>query len=277
MAGRSMNDIKAHIKSVESTRQITKAMELVATSKLRRAKERAERSRLYYEVLKSAIDNIEELGEVGASIWTKPEGNKALYIVIAGDRGLAGGYNSNIFRLAASLLKDGDAVLPIGKKALEYYKHRDFEIFDTSYEYADDVSVGRAFDISEAVTKAYERGEFSSVVLIYTKFASMLSQVATSEELLPLTPEKRDTPNVIFEGDPIEMLAKIVPQYIGGLLTAAMAESLASESGARRTAMSSANKNATEMIDSLMLSYNRARQAVITQEITEIVSGAEAL
>ncbi len=277
MAGRSMNDIKAHIKSVESTRQITKAMELVATSKLRRAKERAERSRPYFEVLKAAIDNIEELSEAGESIWTKPLGDRTLYIVIAGDRGLAGGYNSNIFRLAASLIKEGDAVLPIGKKALEHYRHRGYEIFDSTYEYADDVSVGRAFDISEAVTKAYEGGEFGVVVLIYTKFASMLSQVATSEELLPLTPEKTDSPNIIFEGDPAEMLSKIVPQYIGGLLTAAMAESLASESGARRTAMSSANKNATEMIDSLMLSYNRARQAVITQEITEIVSGSEAL
>ncbi len=273
-----MNDIKAHIKSVESTRQITKAMELVATSKLRRAKEKAERSRPYFEILRSAIDRLEEFSEAGDSIWTKPEKEKALYIVIAGDRGLAGGYNSNIFRLASSEMKDGDAVLPIGKKAQEYYRHRGYEIFDSTYEYADDVSVGRAFDIAEEVSSAYLRAEFGKVVLIYTKFASMLSQIASSEQLLPLTPEKTtNESDMIFEGDPEEMLQKIIPQYIGGIITAATAEALASESAARRTAMSSANKNADEMISSLMLSYNRARQAVITQEITEIVSGAEAL
>ena len=281
MAGTSMNDIKAHIKSVESTRQITKAMELVATSKLRRAKEKAERSRPYHKVLGEAIDALDNSGEVKESLWSKrTEGGKTLYIVIAGDRGLAGGYNSNIFRLTASMMKEGDAVLPIGKKALEHYRHKGVELFSQMYEYAEDVSVGRALDISEAVSSAYSNGEFTSVKLVYTRFVSMLTQLATSEELLPLdrSGEKSEKePNVLFEGDPEEMLGKIVPQYIGGILSCAIAESLASESGARRTAMNSANKNATEMIDSLMLQFNRARQAVITQEITEIVSGSEAL
>jgi len=282
MAGTSMNDIKAHIKSVESTRQITKAMELVATSKLRRAKEKAERSRPYYKVLREAIDAIESSGEVKDSLWSEAkDSGKTLYIVIAGDRGLAGGYNSNIFRLAASLMKEGDAVLPIGKKALEHYRHKGAEIFSAAYEYADELSVGRAFDISEAVAAAYAGGEFSEVKLVYTRFVSMLTQLATSEVLLPLAEndgsDSTKEPNLIFDGDPDEMLAKIVPQYVGGILYCAISESLASESGARRTAMNSANKNATEMIDSLMLQFNRARQAVITQEITEIVSGSEAL
>lgn len=282
MAGTSMNDIKAHIKSVESTRQITKAMELVATSKLRRAKERAERSRPYYQVLGAAIDAIDNSSEAKGSLWMSGEGNgKTLFIVIAGDRGLAGGYNANIFRLTASMMNDGDAVLPIGKKALEHYKHKGTELFTTIYEYVDDVSVGRALDISEAVSSAYAEGRFSKVVLVYTKFVSMLTQLPTSEVLLPLDrsgdARVAKEPNMLFEDDPEEMLNKIVPQYIGGILTCAVAESLASESGARRTAMNSANKNASEMIDSLMLSYNRARQAVITQEISEIVSGAEAL
>ena len=281
MAGTSMNDIKAHIKSVESTRQITKAMELVATSKLRRAKEKAERSRPYHKVLGEAIDALDNSGEVKESLWSKrTEGGKTLYIVIAGDRGLAGGYNSNIFRLTASMMKEGDAVLPIGKKALEHYRHKGVELFSQMYEYAEDVSVGRALDISEAVSSAYSKGEFTSIKLVYTRFVSMLTQLATSEELLPLDrsgEKSKKEPNVLFEGDPEEMLGKIVPQYIGGILSCAIAESLASESGARRTAMNSANKNATEMIDSLMLQFNRARQAVITQEITEIVSGSEAL
>lgn len=281
MAGTSMNDIKAHIKSVESTRQITKAMELVATSKLRRAKEKAERSRPYYKVLREAINTIDSSGEARESIWSETkDSGKTLFIVIAGDRGLAGGYNSNVFRLAASLMKEGDAVLPIGKKALEHYRHRGVEIFSSACEYADDVSVGRAFDLSESIAAAFAKGEFSEVKLVYTRFVSMLTQLATSEVLLPLAKEdaesKKDS-NMLFEGDPDEMLVKIVPQYIGGILYCAISESLASESGARRTAMNSANKNATEMIDTLMLQFNRARQAVITQEITEIVSGSEAL
>ena len=280
MAGTSMNDIKAHIKSVESTRQITKAMELVATSKLRRAKERAERSRPYYQVLKKAIDSIDHLGELQGSVWSSQGEGKTLFLVIAGDRGLAGGYNSNVFRLAASMMKEGDAVLPIGKKALEHYSHRSVEIFNAGYEYASDVSVGRALDLSELVSDAYKKGDFKKVVLVYTRFVSMMTQSATSETLLPidLDPvDDGDSNDVIFEGEPEEMLDKIVPHYIGGILSCAVAESLASESGARRTAMNSANTNATEMIDNLMLQFNRARQAVITQEITEIVSGSEAL
>ena len=280
MAGTSMNDIKAHIKSVESTRQITKAMELVATSKLRRAKERAERSRPYYQVLKKAIDSIDHLGELQGSTWSRHGEGRTLFVIIAGDRGLAGGYNSNVFRLAASLMREGDSVLPIGKKALEHYKHRSTDIFSTGYEYASDVSVGRALDISALVSEAYKNDEFKKVVLIYTKFVSMMTQTAVSETLLTINidpDDEGDSSDVIFEGDPEEMLDKIIPHYIGGIVTCAVAESLASESGARRTAMNSANKNATEMIDNLMLQFNRARQAVITQEITEIVSGSEAL
>lgn len=280
MAGTSMNDIKAHIKSVESTRQITKAMELVATSKLRRAKERAERSRPYYQVLKKAIDSIDHLGELQGSVWSQNGEGRTLFVVIAGDRGLAGGYNSNVFRLAASLMREGDSVLPIGKKALEHYKHRSADIFSVGYEYASDVSVGRALDLSGLVSEAYKNGEFKKVVLIYTKFVSMMTQTAVSETLLPINidpDDEGDSSDIIFEGDPEEMLDKIIPHYIGGIVTCAVAESLTSESGARRTAMNSANKNATEMIDNLMLQFNRARQAVITQEITEIVSGSEAL
>lgn len=282
MAGRSMNDIKAHIKSVESTRQITKAMELVATSKLRRAKERAERSRPYFEIMRKAIGIIDNSAEAKSSVWSNStKGGRGLIIVIAGDRGLAGGYNSNVFKLASSVYKEGDMVLPIGKKALEYYRHRGVEILSDSLEYADDVSIGRAFDISKLIADGYKSGSFCRVTLVYTKFVSMLTQTPMAVNLLPLDiggdiKDGKES-DILFEGDPEEMLDKIVPQYIGGLLAAAVAESLASESGARRTAMNSANKNATEMIDSLMLSYNRARQAVITQEITEIVSGSEAL
>ena len=280
MAGASMNDIKARIKSVQSTMQITKAMELVATSKLRRAKENVERARPYYEALGDAIRNITASSEAEGSIWmTEGKSDKTLYIVIAGDRGLAGGYNANVFRLTAALSADADAtVMPIGKKALEYYRHRKREIFSDSLGYVAEVGVGASLSLAADVCRAYQEGKFKKVILVYTKFVSMISQLPVYEQLLPLEIENgKDSLEPMIEEEPEELLTRIVPDYVGGILYSAVCEALASESGARRSSMNAANKNASEMIDTLMLKYNRARQAVITQEITEIVSGAEAL
>ena len=282
MAGASMNDIKSRMKSVQSTMQITKAMELVATSKLRRAKEKVERSRPYYEILGEAIQSIRNSSETLASIWNDngAEG-KTLFVVIAGDRGLAGGYNANIFRMTEQLAKDGEALfLPVGKKALEYYKHRGREILSSDFGMISEVGVGDSFAIARLIAEAYKDGTISKAILVYTKFASMISQIPVYEDLLPLpaeTSEKKYVPDPLFEEDVDEMLERIVPDYIGGIIYSAICESSASEQGARRSAMNAANKNAEEMIDTLMLKYNRARQAVITQEITEIVSGSEAL
>ena len=273
-----MNDIKARIKSVESTMQITKAMELVATSKLRRAKEAVERTRPFYETLGETISSIMSGAGDVESEWFAPKASeKVLYVVFAGDRGLAGGYNANVFRLGEALSNETDAAwLPIGKKALEYYRHRNREIVSDGYEYAASAGVGTMLSLGELIAEKYKSGEYGRVVLIYTEFVSMMTQRATSKELFPLTlPEsKREMES---DCNVVDMLDKIIPTYVGGVLYSALCESLASESGARRAAMNSANKNAGEMIDTLMLSYNRARQAVITQEITEIVSGAEAL
>lgn len=281
MAGASMNDIKSRMKSVQSTMQITKAMELVATSKLRRAKEKAEKSRPYYEVLRDAIKTVEASSEAARTVWNVEKPAKPLYIVIAGDRGLAGGYNANVFRLVEALSKDSDAVFfPVGKKALEYYRHRNKEIFSDAFGSVAEVGVGDAFLTAELVCEAFKNGVVGKVTLIYTKFVSMMSQQPVYEELLPFDcdgDEKAFSPDPLFEEDFEEMLDKIIPNYVGGIIHCAICESSASESGARRSAMNAANKNAEEMIDTLMLKYNRARQAVITQEITEIVSGAEAL
>ena len=273
-----MNDIKARIKSVESTMQITKAMELVATSKLRRAKETVERTRPFYQTLGDTISRIISGARDFESEWFIPStSNKVLYVVFAGDRGLAGGYNANVFRLAESISKDTDALwLPIGKKALEYYHHRNRDVVTSDYEYAADAGVGSMLALGEFIASGYRAGEFGKVIIIYTEFVSMMTQRATAKELFPLAISK-DGREMETDCDIEAMLDKIIPTYIGGILYSALCESLASESGARRAAMNSANKNAGEMIDTLMLSYNRARQAVITQEITEIVSGAEAL
>ena len=272
-----MNDIKARMKSVKSTMQITKAMELVATSKLRRAKERALSVRPFHELLGEAIEGICSSAELQESIWSKPVGkDKTLLIVVAGDRGLAGGYNTNVFRLADSLGAESQTVLPIGKKALEYYRYRKRDIYTEAAEYVSDASVGTALSLAESICESYKAGEFNKVVLVYTRFVSMLTQLVTSEVILPLSARESDSKvsDPLYGGEPEEILEKIIPSYVGGLINAGICEAQAAESAARRTAMNAANKNASEMIDTLMLKYNRARQAVITQEITEIVSGA---
>lgn len=283
MAGASMNAIKSRIKSVNSTMQITKAMELVATSKLRRAKELAERSRPFFETLKKAITDIERTAAVGETVWSKPtaEDGKCLYVVIAGDRGLAGGYNSNIFRLTESISSSGQnaVFLTVGKKSHEYYLRKEREIFST-LPTVQDIGVGASLKAGELICEGFKAGRFDRVVLVYTKFASMISQIPTYEEILPIK-ANADVSDEAFDpiigNDPEEMLDSIVPEYVGGMIYSAVCEAVASECGARRSAMNSANKNAEEMIDTLMLKFNRARQSVITQEITEIVSGAEAL
>lgn len=282
MSGASMNDIKSRIKSVTGTMQITKAMELVATSKLRRAREKIEMSRPFHETIGEAIKALlsTDLGEECPWLCSS-EGKKPLYIVIAGDRGLAGGYNANIFRLTAAISEGKNAkYLPIGKKALDFYNRRGADILSGDYGYVSEITVGDALGIADIACRGFASGEFDSVVIVYTRFASMISQVPVYEQLLPLVSDEIAGQNdiePIYCGNPREIVDKIVPQYVGGVLYSTVCESLASESAARRTAMNAANKNAEEIIDTLVLKYNRARQAVITQEITEIVSGAEAL
>ena len=278
MASASLQDIKSRMKSVSSTMQMTKAMELVASSKLRRAKALALNSRAFESVLRDAIDDITAGIDVSETPWVKEnEGKPRLYIVIAGDRGLAGGYNSNIFKLAERCADENSVFLPIGRRAVEYYKRRNRAIFD-SVPLVSEMGIGDAVRLGERLARAFAEGSFSGVSLIYTEFISMLSCQPREDKILPLVREgKRTSSEPIFEGDMAEMLDRILPTYVGGMLNAAVLESSASEQSSRRNAMSSANKNAKEIIDTLSISYNRARQAAITQEITEIVSGAEAL
>ena len=278
MAG-SMKDIKLRIKSVESTMQITKAMELVASSKMRRAKERVERSRPYFEVLYGALTDIAAADiELRSPYLQKREVRRTLLVVIAGDRGLAGGYNSNIFKLAEA--QPGEVtVLPIGKRTVEYFQRRGAALFTDEYTRAADLSVGDCFQAARAVSAAFLRGEFDAVKICYTRFASMLTQTAQVLDVLPMAlPEAEKSARrslIQYEPSCEEVFDAAIPEYIAGLLYSALCESLASELAARRTAMDAASKNAAEMIERLNLYYNRARQAAITQEITEIVAGAE--
>lgn len=278
MSGASMNDIKARMKSVRSTMQITKAMELVATSKLRRAKERLERARPYKELLTEAVREIFCGGCLDGSPWARTDGKRTLIIALAGDRGLAGGYNVNIYRTVAALAEaeESFSVAPIGKKAFDYYTHRGAEITDLGVCAISDMGVGECFSVGAKIAELIKCGELGRVILVYTKFKSMISQIPVSETVFPLQAGEGGGEPLLAE-EPEEFLDRVMPDYIAGALWCALCEAAASESGARRTSMNSANKNAEEMIDTLMLKYNRARQGVITQEITEIVSGAEAL
>jgi len=283
MAGASMKDIKLRIKSVNSTMQITKAMELVASSKLRKAKERQERCRPYFMGLKETLDEIESnTSDFSSPYQEQREVKKRCLIMIAGDRGLAGGYNSNIIKAVLEMTQDGIpfCVLPIGKRAVDFCVRKNIEVLTTEFSEAATISIPDCFTIGNLITKGYLSGQFDEVSIVYTQFVSMLTQTPKSESLLPLKAGEGEAktglrPLVLYEPSPMAVYDAIVPNYIAGMIYGSMCESIASEQGARRTAMDAASKNAAEMIEDLSLRYNRARQGAITQEITEIVAGAE--
>ena len=283
MAGVSTKDIKNRIRSMESTKQITKAMEMVAASKLRQAQNRITASRPYFEILSNTISDIVANNRDFTSPYLrKREGNRVLFVVIAGDRGLAGGYNSNVMKLAVANMEGKDAtVLPIGKKAVDYFRSKGYPLLAESYAEAADVNVGDCFSIAKLLSKSYLGNQFDEIHVAYTNFVSVLSQTPAVRQLLPLIPEEREQTEgrrcvTLYEPDPEEVFASIVPEYQGGIVYGALCESRCAEQAARRTAMDSATSNAEDMIADLSLKYNRARQAAITQEITEIVAGAEA-
>lgn len=285
MAGVSTKEIKNRIRSMENTKQITKAMEMVAASKLSRAQARVANSRPYFRILGETIAQIVKANnELSSPYFTKKEGNKTLHIVIAGDRGLAGGYNSNVLKMALQKMQGEEAtVLPIGKKTVDFFRSKEIPMLSVQYMEAEDISVGDCFTLAKDLCKRYVSGEFSQIHITYTNFVSVLSQTPDTKQILPLLKEtyveaedrrKGPSQEIIYEPGYEEAFDAIVPEYLGGILYGALCESRAAEQAARRTAMDSATSNAEEMIEDLSLKYNRARQAAITQEITEIVSGA---
>ena len=280
MAGVSTKEIKNRIRSMESTKQITKAMEMVAASKLRRAQAQVLNSRPYFEILSTTIANIVENNRDFSSPYlTRRPGNRVCYVVIAGDRGLAGGYNSNVLKLAQADMEGKEiTVLPIGKKAADFFRSRKVPMLTDRYLEAEDVDVGDCFSIAKLLSKAYRAGQFDEIRIAYTNFVSVLAQTPVTMQMLPLTPAegkgKAGNADIMYEPDSVEVFDAIIPEYLGGIVYGALCESRAAEQAARRTAMDSATQNADEMIADLSLKFNRARQAAITQEITEIVAGA---
>lgn len=280
-----MKEIKTRIKSVESTKQITKAMELVSSSKFRKAKERAESARPYFNTLYNTVQDIAKNTSNSKNVFLKERKvNNVCYIVVAGDRGLAGGYNSNILKAVIAHNKLGTGkVITVGKKAKESLSKRGYEVIDY-IESVEKCVYEDANRVAQTAMEAYKNGEVDEVNLVYTEFISALSQEPKIVKLLPVTIDNTNTEKEVKKGKAAvqylpsadAVLGYILPKYVSGSVYGAIAESFASEQAARRTAMESATDNANEMISKLELVYNRARQAAVTQEISEIVGGAAA-
>lgn len=264
--GADIKSLRTRIKSVDSTLHLTKAMGLVASSKMRRANEGMNRGRQYAEAVTRAVSLLTACNECRRSPYmqVRDEGRTRL-IVIAGDRGLAGGYNANVFRTVRDL--PHESVLPIGKRACERY--------GGMINSSEDFSYAEAHGMAEALCDAFAAGEYDRLGIVSTRYVSIMVQEPIVQWVLPLSPtEQTDGVGVVFEPNETQLLNAAVPTYVAGILMAAVRESFACEVAARRTAMDSAGKNAQEMIDDLQLQYNRARQGAITQEITEIVAGS---
>lgn len=282
MAAAGMKDIKRRMRSVESTAQITKAMQLVASSKLRRAKEKAMAAIPYFDTLYETLSDIVSDPNFTSALTKKREIKNTLLIVIAGDRGLAGGFNSNILKMAQArndeIVKNGGTVvvMPVGKRSVEYFVKRDFKIMSKYENIGENVNIYKCFDIMEKVLLAYSSSKIDRVEIIYTTYKSSLVQEAKTVPLLPadIKSGQKKSQIVTYEPSAEAVFETLMNQYLAGLFFAAVIDSFAAEQAARRNAMENATDNAEEMIAQLSLSYNRARQASITQEITEIISGS---
>ena len=263
--GADIKSLRIRIRSVDSTMHLTKAMGLVASSKIRRATRDMTLSRDCSAAMQDVVSVLLAAPECERSPYMKPTGTGTRLIVIAGDRGLAGGYNANVFRLAATMPEA--EVIAIGKRACDRFGQASVS--------SERFPAAEAKKLADAQCRDFLEGKFERLGILYTRYKSMMSQEATVLWVLPLEKtEKTEGGDPLFEPDEQTVLNAAVPTYVSGILSACIKESFASEVAARRMAMDSASKNAQEMIDRLQLQYNRARQNSITQEITEIVAGS---
>lgn len=285
----NMADIKRRIKSVSSTKQITKAMELVASSKLRKAKERAICRSHYtdatYQLLLRIAKYTSHINNLYFNV--RDDAHKIIYIVLSGDKGLAGGFNSNVIKEAVSQIgenKEDAYVFALGAKCADYFKKNGYDVVGEYIGISDDPNYGVAKKIIGTVINLYSSNkDVRGVRMIYSKFNSVVSQGVLSAKVLPISRKAKNSDGspvkseLVIEPGGEELLEELVPQYITSLLYGAMIENHAGEEASRRMAMSAATDNANELLDELEIRYNSARQSSITNELIEIVSGAEAL
>ncbi|OEF96877.1 ATP synthase F1 subunit gamma [Desulfuribacillus alkaliarsenatis] len=289
-----MREIKRRIRSVKNTQQITKAMKMVAAAKLRRAQERAEQAKPYAAKMAEVLSSIAKgTKDVSHPMLEKREVKKTGYIVITSDRGLAGGYNTNILRKAATEMQKHQsqndyAVFAVGRKAVDYFKRREYPIVGEITGVTDYPTFADIKKITSTAVGMYAEGIFDELYVVYNEFVTAVTQVPTVQLLLPLDnveasdeveaqEQEISQKEYIYDPSATEVLEELLPKYAETLIFNAILNAKASEHGARMTAMGSATDNASEMIKTLSLKYNRARQAAITQEISEIVGGANAL
>lgn len=283
----SLKSIRKRINSVKSTRQITKAMKMVAAAKLRRAQENVLAARPYAEKLTEVLQRLSGSGgQAGNPLLQKERAERALLIVVSSDRGLCGGFNANICKAAEGFIRENTSryseisILTIGRKAHEYLRRR-ATIRKNYSNILSTLNYQEAALIGQELIEGYMADEYDEVYILYNAFRSVMSQDITLKQLLPIeAPQGTDEeflPEAICEPSKEELLTELFPKHIEVQVFHAMLESVASEHGARMTAMDSASKNATDMIGKLTLQYNRARQAAITTELMEIISGAESI
>jgi F-type H+-transporting ATPase subunit gamma len=289
----SLIDIRRRLRSVKSTQQITKAMKMVAAAKLRRAQDRVVGARPYAKLLGEVMASVTaHAGEIRHPLLAVREEKRVIVMVVAGDRGLAGAFNTNIHRATAQLFAEHpewteSRILPVGKKAVEFWRRRKIPFTEKTYPgLFNNLTYAQAREIASFLAEEFLQERIDAAYVVVNEFRSILSQVVRTVRLLPLAPESvkgegakaEDAgPEYLFEPDAQSILAWLLPRYLEFMVFRALAESAAAEMGARMTAMDSASKNAGEIIDKLTLTYNRARQARITKELIEIVSGAAAL
>ncbi|MBQ0042114.1 MAG: ATP synthase F1 subunit gamma [Lachnospiraceae bacterium] len=286
----SMRDIKRRKTSIQSTQQITKAMKLVSTVKLQRTKAHAESAKPYFDSMYNTVCSVlSRTGEVQHPYLQGGGSGKKAVVVITSNRGLAGGYNSNVVKMIerGELKKEDLRIYAIGKKGRETLARHGYEVAESDLdEVMENPTYADAMRISQMLLKDFENGEISEIHLAYTFYKNTVSHVPTLLQLLPVSIDKDDVKEeseasskalMSFEPNEEEALNLIVPKYVTSLIYGALIQAIASENAARMQAMDSATSNAEEMIDKLSLQYNRARQGSITQELTEIIAGAEAI
>ena len=280
MAG--VRDIRRRIRSVRNMQQITKAMKMVSAAKLRKAQLKLNAARPYAHQLQGVLERLAQvqMDEVHPLLKKRPV-QKVVYVLITADRGLCGGYNSNLIRKTVGLIAETPQevkLVTVGRKGRDYFRRGKIEFLAEFVALGDDPSYNQAKEIAQKVVRLYEQGEADEVYLMYTEFVSAINARPTQVKLLPIEkPEGTQNTQYIFEPSPEEILASLLPKYVETQIFRSILEGKASEQGARMTAMSSATDNAKDMIDRLSLIMNRARQAAITKEISEIVGGAAAL
>lgn len=285
----SLQDIKGRIRSIDSTKKITSAMNLVATSKLNKSKEAALKTRPFFNKILSTMQSIAQNAKGQGSPFLKSNGCETkAFITLSGDKGLCGGYNANICKLTMSHIDDKDRshLIVVGRKGVEQFRSRGYEVAKTVTDISEAPTYADAKEIADYVTDKFLKGEIGEVFLSYTSFKSTIQQEPQMVRLLPLDIEKIETTKsesnepsdlLIYEPSPEAVLGYVIPRYVADVIYGALCEASASENGARMTAMDSATENAQEIQDKLSIQYNRARQAAITQELTEIVAGVGAL